>query len=180
MCICLKSNYLLHWGGREFINISGAMWCQYNINSTSWGTLLNWVVFLLKLVLVGLWRLYQEMWVFVGHKIFIQSCSSLGLKVCAVLPSKTIFLEGLKHDVQLLLESLLCRKLGTILFSGKIPNFAVHKGKLADIYDFKETSNFLNFQAFSTFSLMMKLCYLIVSCFYFIFWSAFHLYYSVD
>lgn len=51
--------------------------------------------------------------------------------------------------------SVLCRKLG-IFFSGDIPNFAVHEWKLPEILDFKEPSNFLNFQAFSSFTLMMK------------------------
>lgn len=42
------------------------------------------------------------------------------------------------------------------LFSGKIPHFAAHEGKLSEICDFKEPSTFLNFQEFSSFSLMMK------------------------
>lgn len=93
MCTCLKSNHLLHWGGREFINISGGMWCQYNINSTSWGTLLNWAMFLLSPDYPCRTESPSprdiHMWVFVGHKDLIRS---LDLKMCAVLSSKTVFL----------------------------------------------------------------------------------------
>lgn len=120
MCTCLKSNNLLHWSRREFTNISGDYVMPiYNLNSTSWGALLNWPTFLL----IPNWPCMRmsplSMWVFVGYKVLIQSYSSLGLKACVVLSSRIIFLPR-PQDVQLITccfcwrLPLRCRKLGII------------------------------------------------------------------
>lgn len=97
------------------------------------------------------------MWVCVGRKVLIQSCSSLGLKVCVVLPSKTIFLARPQAWCAASFGVFVCSAESWALFlSGRIPNFVVHERKYPEVYDFKDPWIFLNFQAFSSFSLMMK------------------------
>lgn len=192
MCTCLKSNYLLHWGGREFINISGAMWCQYNINSTSWGTLLNWAMFLLvpdcPCRTVSPLERDIHMWVFAGHKVLIQSCSSLGLKVCVVLSSKTIFLAMPQARCAASFGVLVCSAESWVFFfqeTSLILQYmsencqkSVTSRSLRIFWIFKPFQVLLWW--WSIHSIILLLCYLIVSFLYFIFQSTFHLYCTVD
>lgn len=107
------------------------IWCQYNVNSTSWGALLNWPVFLLipnqpHTSMSPLSRVMHT-WRFVGYKVLIQSYSSLGLKAYVALSSQMIFLlrpQEVLHIMCCFCWSLhvFCRELGIIFFR-KDPKF---------------------------------------------------------